>query len=47
MFPKTLSAFKIYGNNEGCLTPGISLKTDLSMALTNMVSVIAFGDLTV
>ena len=42
MFPRTLSAFKLYGNNEGCLTPGVSLKSDLSMSLTDMGSAITF-----
>ena len=43
MFPKTLSAFKVYGNNEGCLSAGVSLKSDLSMLLTPMATTITFG----
>ena len=47
MFPTTLSAFKVYGNNEGSLSPGVNWKSDYSMSLTDMISTITFGDLTI
>ena len=34
MFPKTLHNFKVYGNNEGCLSSGTSWKSNYVMVLT-------------
>lgn len=47
MFPTVLNTFKVYGNNEGCASPGVNWKFDYSMVLTDMTSTITFGDLTV
>lgn len=46
MFPTTLHTFKVYGNNEGCSSTGVSWKADYSMALTDMTATITFGDIT-
>ena len=46
MFPITLHAIKVYGNNEGCSSAGTNWKNDLVMSFTDMTASITFGDLT-